>query len=211
MRTGLGQLVRNHLVESLMRPQLSSSPPWPPPRRPMPGQRLPGAPTGVMATPGNASAVVSWTAPKTEGGSSIGLHGDDVPWWPNLHDHKDHGLYVHGLANGATFSVTVKAKNAKGFGPSSGHVSAKPGVPLAPSTVCALAGNAGALVSWKAPADNGGAVIRYTATSHPGSFTCGTAATSCTVNGLANNIGYTFTVVASNAHGSGRHQPVRQW
>ena len=79
----------------------------------------------------------------------------------------------------------------------------RPGVPLAPSEVKATAGNADALVSWKAPEDNGRTVIRYTATSSPGSATCETAATSCTVVGLADGTGYTFTVKATNANGTG--------
>jgi hypothetical protein len=74
----------------------------------------------------------------------------------------------------------------------------------APTSVSATAGAAQGVVSWTAPASNGGAaIIAYTVTSTPGSFTCTTALTSCTVTGLTNGTAYTFTVAATNSVGTG--------
>jgi hypothetical protein len=84
--------------------------------------------------------------------------------------------------------------------------SVNPGsVPGKPTGVTATAGNALALVSWTAPADNGGsAIIAYTVTSSPGTMTCTTTGTlSCTVSGLTNSQAYTFTVTATNGVGTG--------
>ena len=77
--------------------------------------------------------------------------------------------------------------------------------PGAPTGVSATAGNAAATVSWGAAGSSGGAAISgYTATSRPGGKTCAsTTVLSCTVSGLTNGTAYTFTVVATNAAGTG--------
>ncbi|WP_201292672.1 fibronectin type III domain-containing protein [Cellulomonas citrea] len=75
-------------------------------------------------------------------------------------------------------------------------------VPGAPGSVSATAGDAQAAVSFTAPSSDGGsAVIDYLVTSSGGqTATC--AASPCTVTGLTNGTGYTFTVTARNAAGS---------
>jgi hypothetical protein len=80
-----------------------------------------------------------------------------------------------------------------------------PGLPGAPTGVTAVGADSSAVVSWSAPASDGGSTITgYTVTSTPGGQTCTTAgALSCTVSGLANGTAYTFTVTATNAAGTG--------
>jgi hypothetical protein len=75
--------------------------------------------------------------------------------------------------------------------------------PTAPQSVSATAAKASAMVSWSAPSSDGGAPITsYVATSHPANKTCTTAATTCTISGLANGTSYTFTVTALNRVGA---------
>jgi hypothetical protein len=77
-------------------------------------------------------------------------------------------------------------------------------LPGKPTGVTVTAGNGSVLVSWTAPAQDGGSAITgYTVTSSPEGKTCTTSATSCTVGGLTNGTTYTFTVTATNGVGTG--------
>ena len=81
------------------------------------------------------------------------------------------------------------------------HVAVVPG---APTSVTATAGDTQAIVSFTAPASNGGAaIIGYTVTSSPVGFTATGASSPITINGLTNGQAYTFTVTATNSVGTG--------
>lgn len=71
--------------------------------------------------------------------------------------------------------------------------------PTPPTLVTAVAGVERATVSWT-PGSNGGQSVIYTVSS--GSFTCTSTTTSCDVTGLTGGVGYTFSVIATNATGS---------
>jgi hypothetical protein len=167
----------------------------------------PGAPTGVSASAGNASAVVSWTAPASDGGSAItGYTVTSAPGALTCSSATS-PCTVSGLTNGTAYTFTVTATNVVGTGAASAASSAVTpiaGVPGAPTGVSASAGNASAVVSWTAPASDGGsAITSYTVTSAPGALTCSSATSPCTVSGLTNGTAYTFTVKATNVSGTG--------
>jgi len=77
--------------------------------------------------------------------------------------------------------------------------------PDPPANVSAAGGPSSAVVSWRAPADNGNPISSYTVTASPGGATAtvGGGVTTATVTGLTNGMAYTFTVAATNAIGSG--------
>jgi hypothetical protein len=80
-----------------------------------------------------------------------------------------------------------------------------PVLPGAPTAVSAVGYDSSAQVSWSVPVSDGfSPITAYTVTSNPGGKTCTTSgALSCGVNGLASGNGYTFTVTATNAVGTG--------
>jgi Tol biopolymer transport system component len=111
---------------------------------------VPGAPTGVAATAGNASAAVSWTAPASDGGSVVTSYR--VTASPGGAGVTASGsartATVTGLTNGTSYTFTVAALNAAGTGPSSAPSNAV--IPRADTTA--------PTVSTRSPAANATAV-----------------------------------------------------
>jgi invasion protein IalB len=166
---------------------------------------VPDAPTDVVATRGNGSASVTWTAPASDGGRAI--TGYAVTASPGGATATTAGMSatVTGLANGTSYTFTVRAANITGEGASSAPSNAvtPATTPDAPTNVTAVSGIGSATVSWDAPGDGGAAIIRYTVTAAPGGATATTTGTSTTVTSLANGTAYTFTVHAVNDVGVG--------
>ena len=90
---------------------------------------VPSAPTGVLARPGTQSALVSWTAPGSDGDSAITAftitpYIGSTPQTPVTAAPSATTATVSGLTNGTAYTFTVKATNAIGHGPASSASSA---------------------------------------------------------------------------------------
>jgi hypothetical protein len=169
----------------------------------------PSKPTRVSAIAGDTVATVSWSAPSDDGG--LVITGYAVTSSPDSRSCAwtagPLSCTVSGLTNGIPYTFTVTATNSVGTGdPSDPSTSVTPaGLPGAPTSVTALAGNASATVWWTAPAwDGGSAISSYAVTSLPDAKTCGWTSSvggqlSCTVTGLTNGQAYVFSVTASNS------------
>jgi titin len=180
-----------------------------------------GAPTGVYGVPGNREVVISWTAPASNGGAAITdyavqFSSNGGTSWTTFADGVSTSLSatVTGLTNGTAYVFRVAAVNAVGTGTYTQSTPVTPRtVAGAPTAVSAVAGNAQAVVSWVAPASNGGAtitdyVVEYS--SNGGTswtmFADGTSTTnSVTVTGLVNGTPYLFRVAAINVAGTGSY------
>ena len=169
----------------------------------------PQPPTNVTATAGNAQATVSWSAPASDGGSTITQY--TVTSSPGgltaIVDGTTLTAPVTGLTNGTSHTFTVTATNALGISNASAPSNAVTplGPPDPPTNVTATAGQGQATVSWSAPAFDGGSPItQYTVTSSPGGLTATVDSTTleATVTGLTPGVQYTLTVTATNALGT---------
>jgi uncharacterized protein (TIGR02145 family) len=169
---------------------------------------VPGPPTSVTASAGNASASVSFVAPTNNGGSAI--TGYTVTSSPGgiTATGATSPINVTGLTNGTAYTFRVIATNVIGNSvASSASTAVTPvapnTVPGPPTSVVATAGKASASVAFVAPTNNGGSAITgYTVTSSPGGITATGTTSPINVTGLTNGTAYTFNVVATNAIGN---------
>jgi hypothetical protein len=187
-------------------------------------------PIGLQATGGNGSVSLSWTAPSSNGGSSITGY--------NVYEGTSAGhesasavngatliagttYTVPGLTNGTTYYFTVEAMNGTGLSNPSGEASATPAVATAqsspptvpdpPTQLGATASNGQVSLNWSPPSfDGGAAVAGYEVYDGTTSGAEGATAlnsslvtgTTYTVTGLTNGTKYFFTVKAVNSVGS---------
>ena len=135
---------------------------------PPPGVNPPGAPTGVTGSPLDHAVSLSWSAPSADGGSPIGSYRitpyiGGVAQTPIETGSAATSYTVTGLSNGTTYTFTVAAGNAAGFGtesnPSAPVTPAPPTVPGAPTGVTGAPRNGAVALTWTAPASNGGSPI----------------------------------------------------
>jgi Fibronectin type III domain/Galactose oxidase, central domain len=179
------------------------------PSTPVTPSGAPFKPAKPTATPGNAKATVHWTAPTNNGASITGYTVTSSPTSKTCTTGGGgSSCTVTGLHNGTAYTFKVRAKNINGTGPTSTPSTAVTpvGPPGKPAPPVAHPGSHKAMVTWSAPATDGGSPITgYTVTSSPTAKTCTTGATvtSCTVTGLMNGTTYTFRVRARNVNGTG--------
>ena len=183
-----------------------------------PAVTVPGAPTGLTATAGNAQVALSWAAPSSDGGSPV--TGYKLYRGTAAGAETFTGITVTGtshtdtgLTNGTTYFYKVSAVNGVGEGSLSAEASATPVAPLtapgAPQSLLATAGDAQVALNWAAPTSNGGAAITgykiYRGTVPGGETFTGitVAGTSHTDTGLTNGTTYFYKVSAVNVVGEG--------
>jgi len=171
----------------------------------------PGAPTGVTASPGNASVDLQWSPPADNGGSPITAYlVTSIPDGGTAMTTGATMATVMGLVNATPYTFTVVARSAGGDSPPSAPsapVTPRADLPGSPTIVGVTAGDRLVTVQWAAPSSNGGsAIVSYTVTASPGGASVTTpdgTTTVAMVTGLTNGTPYTFTVRATNMTGPG--------
>jgi len=179
---------------------------------------FPEPPTGLTATAGDAQVTLAWSAPANDGGSPVinyTIHrgiapGAETPLVTvgNILGHVDTGL-----TNGQVYYYKLSAINAVGGGPQSNEASATPhpGItaPSEPLGLQAVGGNAQVLLSWSAPASDGGSPVTnykvYRGVTSGGETYITTVGDvlAHTDSGLTNGQTYYYQVSAVNGIGEG--------
>mgnify|MGYP001453828355 CR=1 FL=1 len=181
---------------------------------------VPAAPSSVVASGGDASAVLGWSAPAFDGGSPVTGYRVEYStdaganWTVVIDDTAsvDTSLVVDGLTNGVGYLFRVAAINAAGVGDTaiaSAQVNPRT-TASAPVSTAAVAGNGTVALSWLPPLiDGGSAVTGYVVAYRPetsGEWTVAGAAidtTTTVIDGLVNGEGYVFRVRAVTSVGDG--------
>ena len=191
---------------------------------------VPGAPTSVIVTPGNAQLAVTWTAPASTGGSPITDYlvkysSNGGSTWTNFVHSASAATSrtVTGLTNGVSYVIKVIAQNAVGIGLPSANSAAKipffiaPTIPGAPTSV-SVSGATNLTVTWTAPVSTGGSPIidyliyQYKDVNYNRLESVGhSTATSITLTGLTNGTYYAYKVYARNAVGYSVESEISAW
>ena len=194
----------------------------------------PPPPSTLTAVGGNGQVVLRWDAPASNGGPAIRDYEYRIdgrnPWisiGSTLTTHT-----VTDLVNGTAYVFEVRAVNRIGQGRASNQAEATPtapppppggggaggggggggggprtSAPGAPRYLMAVGGDGEVVLTWDAPASDGGAEItdyEYRIDRRNPWISTGSTETTHTVTGLVNDAAYTFEVRAVNRIGKSR-------
>lgn len=183
-----------------------------------PKATVPAKPTAPSVTARNKKAVVSWTAPTTNGATitkytvtAVTAKGTKTTCTTSgtTTAKTPTSCTVNGLTDGVSYQFSVVAHNAMGTSAASTPTTAipEPQAPTAPRKPTVKAGAYSVTVRWAAPTNGGSKIEYYTVTSSTGSFGCTTTLLTCTVKGLTASVSHTFYVTATNAIGTSLPSP----
>ena len=183
---------------------------------------VPSAPGNLTAAPSSGKVFLSWTAPASSGSSAVTGYSVFRGVSSALTDQTSIGTvaatsYVDPLTTVGTYYYTVRAANAVGLSVASTPISvvikAVTTVPGIVSGVTAVGTNGAIIVSWSAPANNGGLALAgyrlYRSTVSGSETLLATVGTTTSYNdsGLTNGRTYFYRVSALNALGEGSLGP----
>jgi hypothetical protein len=179
---------------------------------------VPMAPSIVQTAIGPGTLTVTWQAPYDNGtpitgylvtayvGTSTTVASvASAPAWAT-------SATVGGLTNGVSYTVTVRAQNAVGWGPESPRsvVLIPATVPSAPVITGVTTAGGTASVTWTAPLNGGSPITEYLVKAYIGTgstvaslMTVSAPTTSAVISGLTPGTAYRFSVRAANAMGWG--------
>ena len=196
-----------------------------------PGVTVPISSLGMTASPGNGQVTLRWNAPENTGGAPIVRYeyrvaesGGEFSAWMRV-DAAETSATAPDLTNGREYVFELRGVNPLGYGgvetvratPATGGGGGGGGggfggggggprtsAPGAPGNLTAVGGDGQAVLSWDAPASDGGAAItdyEYRINGQNPWISTGSTETTHTLTGLVNGTVYTFEVRAVNRIG----------
>jgi hypothetical protein len=169
----------------------------------------PSAPTSLSATAGDGQATISFT-PGSNGGSAITNYKyslDGTTYTALSPIDSSSPITISGLTNGTSYTVYLKAVNARGDSSASTSVSVTPSTtPSAPTSLTATAGDGQTTISFTAGSDGGSAITNYKYSLDGTNYTALSPTDSSspvTISGLTNGNTYTIYLKAVNSAGEG--------
>ncbi|MGH9041125.1 MAG: S8 family serine peptidase [Acidimicrobiia bacterium] len=169
---------------------------------------IPGVATAVSAVAGYEGASVSFTSPADDGGAPVTGYVVTASPGAGTAAGATSPLFFDDLSPATAYTFTVRATNGVGTGePSAASNSVTPlafTAPGAPTGVTGVPGDGEVVVSFTAPASDGGSPISgYTVHVTPGDATVSGSGPTIQVGGLTNGVAYSFAVSATNVIGTG--------
>lgn len=169
----------------------------------------------VTPTLGTSSGLAGSTATISLGGLPAGVQVDDstvaaitfdgaaAPGWTRVAGTNAWSGLVPAGSGVVPVTVSLRGGNSVNLGSFTYTVVPPPAVPAGPPTdVTGVSGDASVQVGWAAPTSTGSfPVTNYQVMSSPSGGTCLTTGLTCSVTGLRNGVGYTFTVRALTGAG----------
>jgi fibronectin type 3 domain-containing protein len=170
-------------------------------------QTVPGVPTGLQATAGNAQVSLSWNA--STGAASYSVKRSTTSGGPYtaLASPTATSYTDTGLTNGTTYYYVVAAVNSVGSSANSSQATATPTAPqtapAVPTGLQAAAGNAQVSLSWNTSSGAASYSLKRSTTSGgPYTTIASPTTTTYTDTGLTNGTSYYYVVAGVNSVGS---------
>ncbi len=162
-------------------------------------------PSIVSVSTNDGSLSVAFSAPTSNGGSSITSYeystNGGTTWVRRTSGGSTSPVVITGLTNGVAYNIKLRAVNGIGAGADSTALVGIPQVPGAgrPISVTTTALNNSVRIAWAPPAAYVGApIVGYRVNATPGSGSCTwtSGEYNCLISGLTNGTSYTFTVTS---------------
>ena len=170
---------------------------------------IPDAVSNVLVVPADGSALISFNAPRSDGGDAIIRYEyslDNGPWISTVPQTTSSPLRLSGLENGRTYRIRLRAVNAAGGGPESWTFLLTPlTTPDAPVIQAITGANESANIRYVTPANGGSPIFYHEFSLNGGAWFRRTASLSNPINlpGLTNGVAYSVRMRSVNAAGAG--------